>query len=127
VAEAFRCKHRLAPFLGAGVRSAVFCEDTVLPGDIVVPGCKVSYRLDWLDATPYRLLVYPEDFREEANQISLLSPIGVALLGVHAGDGMPVFVPEQGFHTLHVVGVERPTVGADKQIAPALPVVTVRL
>jgi regulator of nucleoside diphosphate kinase len=108
VAEAFRDRQRLAPFLSAEVRRAIFCDDTSVPDDVVVPGCKVSYRLDWQDVMPYRVLAYPQDFRDEATQISLLSPIGVALLGLRAGDGMPVFIPERGFHTLRVVGVESP-------------------
>jgi regulator of nucleoside diphosphate kinase len=115
VAEAFRDKHRLAPFLSAEIRRAIFCDDAMVPNDVVVPGCKVSYRLNWQDVTPYRLLAYPQDFHDEVTQISLLSPIGVALLGLRAGDGMPVFIPEHGFHTLRVVGVERPENSPDEQ------------
>ena len=110
IAEAFRRRHRLAPFLSAEVRRALFCEDTFLPNDVVVPGSSVSYRLDWQEATAFRPLVYPDKFHDEATQISLLSPIGVALLGLRAGDGMPVFIAESGIHTLRVIGVERPPV-----------------
>ena len=35
-----------------------------------------------------------------------LSPIGAALLGLRAGDQMPVFLPGTGFHKLHVAGVK---------------------
>ena len=109
VAKAFRQRDRLAPFLSAEVRRALFCDDTLLPQDVVVPGSFVSYRLDWQAATPVRALVYPEEFSDEGTQISLLSPIGVALLGLRAGDGMPVFIPGNGIHTLRVTGVERPS------------------
>jgi regulator of nucleoside diphosphate kinase len=54
-------------------------------------------------------LVYPEEFHDERTQIPLLSPIGVALLGLRAGEGMPVFLPGSGIHTLRVTGVERPS------------------
>jgi regulator of nucleoside diphosphate kinase len=119
VASAFQHKHRLAPFLSAEVRRALFCEDTLLPPDVVVPGSRVSYRLDWREATAYRPLVYPEDFHDEATQISLLSPIGVALLGLRAGAGMPVFIPESGFHTLRVIGVEPPSAyPTERRLAP---------
>jgi len=110
VAKAFRQKDRLAPFLSAEVRRALFCDDTLLPDNVVVPGSRVSYRLDWQSATPIRALVYPEEFHDEGIQISLLSPVGVALLGLRPGDAMPVFIPESGIHTLRVTGVERPSV-----------------
>lgn len=109
ISEAFRHKDRLAPFLSAEVRRAAFCEDELLPGGIVTPGCKVSFRLDWQAPMLDRTLVYPADFHDAATQISLLSPIGVALLGLRAGDGMPVFFPETGFHMLRVLAVEQGT------------------
>jgi len=113
VAEAFRNKNRLAPFLSAEIRRALFCEDTFLPDNVVVPGSRVSYRLDWREPTAFRPLLYPSEFHDEATQISLLSPIGIALLGLRAGDGMPVFIAGSGIHTLRVVGVERPSVLGD--------------
>lgn len=106
IAAAFRERNRLAPFLSAEIRRALFCEDGMVPKDIVVPGVKVSYRLDWQKPTLPRTLIYPEEFHDEAAQISLLSPIGVALLGLRAGEGMPVFIPESGIHALRVVEVE---------------------
>lgn len=108
VAQAFRNGHRQAPFLSAEIRRALFCEDTILPGNIAVPGSRVSYRLDWQKPTPLKTLVYPEAFDDEASQISLLSPIGVALLGLRTGESMPVFIAGSGIHTLRVTGVEQP-------------------
>lgn len=112
VAEAFRNGDRVAPFLSAEVRRAELCDDQTLPADRVVPNCQVSYRLDWGPATPYRTLVYPEDWYDEATQISLLSPVGTALLGLRKGDQMPVFLLESGFHELYVDGVRRETAQA---------------
>ena len=113
VAEAFRNKNRLAPFLSAEIRRALFCEDVFLPDNVVVPGSRVSYRLDWQPPTPFKALVYPGDFHDEVTQIPLLSPIGVALLGLRAGDGMPVFLAGSGIHTLRVAGLEPPSVAED--------------
>ena len=105
IAEAFRNRDRIAPFLGAEVRRAALYEDKALPADTVAVNRQVRYRLDWGAATPYRTLVYPEDLHDEAGQISLLSPIGTALLGLRRGDRMPVFLPESGFHKLYVEDV----------------------
>jgi regulator of nucleoside diphosphate kinase len=106
IAEAFRLRHRIAPFLSAEVRRAAICKDGALPGDAVAPGREVSYRLDWGEATPYRILVYPEDYADPETQISLLSPIGAALLGLRAGSAIKVFLPGSGFHKLFVDGVK---------------------
>lgn len=106
IAQAFRLKDRIAPFLSAEVRRAAICTDDALPGDAVAPGRGVSYQLDWGDATPYRTLVYPGNFSDEATQISLLSPIGAALLGLRAGSKIRVFLPGSGFHQLYVAGVK---------------------
>ena len=106
IAEAFRLRHRIAPFLSAEVRRAAICTDGALPEDAVAPGREVSYRLDWGGATPYQILVYPENFTNAETQISLLSPIGAALLGLRAGREIKVFLPGSGFHKLFVVGVK---------------------
>lgn len=106
IAEAFRLRHRIAPFLSAEVRRAAICKDGALPNDAVAPGRRVSYRLDWGEATPYRILVYPENYADADAQISLLSPIGAALLGLRAGSEIKVFLPGSGFHKLYVVGVK---------------------
>ena len=107
VAEAFRSGDRVAPFLSAEVRRAALCDDSAFPEDRVAPNCRVSYRLDWGPATAYRTLVYPEKLHDDASQISLLSPIGTALLGLRQGDQMHVFLPESGFHSLYVEGVRQ--------------------
>ena len=106
IAEAFRGKDRIAPFLSAEVRRAAICDDGALPDNAVAPGRGVSYQIDWSAPTSYRTLVYPENFADPHTQISLLSPIGAALLGLRAGDQMSVFLPGTGFHKLHVAGVK---------------------
>jgi transcription elongation GreA/GreB family factor len=105
LAKAFRRRDQVANFLSAEVRRANFCDDLALPDDRVAVGRMVSYRLDWGAPTPYRALVYPEDVRNPEAEISLLSPIGTALLGLRRGDEMLVFLPGDGFHQLTVEGV----------------------
>ena len=105
IAEAFRSRDRIAPFLNAEVRRAALCDDAELPETRIAPNRQVSYRLDWGAASPYRTLVYPGDLTDENTQISLLSPVGVALLGLKTGDQMLVFLPGSGFHKLYVEGV----------------------
>jgi regulator of nucleoside diphosphate kinase len=92
--------------LSAEIRRAQLCDDGRFSPDRVAPNRRVSYRLDWGPATPYRRLVYPGDLHDGARQISILSPIGVALLGLREGDSMLVFLPDSGFHQLYVDRVE---------------------
>ncbi|HEU4548403.1 MAG TPA: GreA/GreB family elongation factor [Rhizomicrobium sp.] len=107
VADAFRRRDRVAPFLSAEVRRAALCDDAALPDDVVALHREVSFQLDRSPPTPYRILVFPADFNDPETQINILSPLGVALLGLRRGDRMPVFLPEEGFHTLRVIGVRR--------------------
>jgi regulator of nucleoside diphosphate kinase len=105
VAAAFSENNRIAPFLSGELRRAHFCDDAMLAADIVAAGRQVSYRLGEGQATPHRTLVYPEEFSDQNAQISLLSPIGTALLGLRTGDRTHVFLPPNGFHLLEVISV----------------------
>lgn len=103
--EAHAHKERTAPFLSAELRRARYYAPGKIAKAVVQVGNWVRYRLDWGPVGPPRQLVYPQDFTGAAGQISLLSPIGVALLGLPVGARMPVFIPNEGFHTLGVVEI----------------------
>jgi regulator of nucleoside diphosphate kinase len=105
IAEAFRNRDRVAPFLSAELRRASISGDKTLTEKRVVPGRQVSYRLDWGPPTPFQTLVYPEDLHDPTSEIPLLSPIGTALLGLAEGDQILVFLSGSGFHKLQVEGV----------------------
>jgi regulator of nucleoside diphosphate kinase len=106
VKDAYDSRQTTAPFLDAELRRAVVSEK--LPKHVVEPGSLVRYQLDWGPFSQVRELMYPDDFTDEATQISLLSPIGIALLGMRRGDTMQVFIPETGFQTLHIATVVFP-------------------
>jgi len=106
LAAAYNARQRTAPFLDSEMRRAVICEP--LPKHVVKPGSLVRYQLNWGPFSPVRELVYPHDFTDPSTQISLLSEIGVALLGLRRGETIPVFVPGKGFEILHVATVVDP-------------------
>jgi regulator of nucleoside diphosphate kinase len=106
VGDAYNAKERTATFLDAELRRATIAES--LPDHVVTPGSLVRYQLDWGPFSPVRKLVYPNEFTCEATQISLLSQIGIALIGMRRGDTMPVFIPDEGFRILHVATVVHP-------------------
>jgi transcription elongation GreA/GreB family factor len=106
VSAAYNQGQRTAAFLDSEMRRAVVGEP--VPKNVVKPGSLVRYQLDWGPFSPVRELVYPNYFTGDSNQISLLSEIGVALLGLRRGDIMQVFVLGVGFRTLHVATVVDP-------------------
>ena len=101
VSGAYNQGRRTAAFLDSEMRRAVVCDP--LPKHVVTPGSLVRYQLDWGPFSPVRELVYPNYYADDSTQISLMSEIGVALLGLRRGDTMQVFIPGTGFQTLHVV------------------------
>jgi regulator of nucleoside diphosphate kinase len=108
VTDAYNAGKKTATFLDSELRRAEVCE--TLPSHVVTPGSFVRYQLDWGPFSPVRELVYPENFICEDTQVSLLSPIGIALLGMRRGDTMQVLIPEVGFQTLHVATIVYPEV-----------------
>lgn len=103
--EAYAHKERTAPFLSAELRRAEYCASSEFPRIVVKVGNRVRYQLDWGPVSPSCELVYPEDYTGAPGQISLLSPIGVALLGLPVGARMPVFIPNEGFYTLGPIDI----------------------
>jgi transcription elongation GreA/GreB family factor len=105
-AAASDLKLPVAAFLRAELRRAHFCAQPELPAHTVIMNGRLRYRIDWgSDSSPCRV-VYPEDFSGNDNEISLLSPLGVALLGLRAGERMPFFTQDRGFRLLTVAEVE---------------------
>jgi regulator of nucleoside diphosphate kinase len=50
---------------------------------------RATYRMDEDREPESRVLVYPEDYTPLGGQVSVLSPVGAALLGLRAGSRMP--------------------------------------
>jgi len=96
-------KLSIAGFLHAEIRRAHFCDLTAFPAQTVVMNGDITYRIDWGAESPPCRLVYPEEFIGNDNEISLHSPLGVALLGLHVGDRMPFFTPDHAFRLVTAV------------------------
>lgn len=70
-------------------------------------------RIDWGFAVEVKRLVYPEDYASRRNEISVLSPLGAALLGLQAGSRMLFQELNRATHVVSVESVDR--------IAPVVP------
>lgn len=73
-------------------RAEIVPDDARDVESIVTIGSWVTYLADWGVPRKTVQLVWPEDRTSDLAQISVLSGLGAALLGLRAGDQMPYFV-----------------------------------
>ena len=92
-------EHPFSSDLRNEVHRAIVLDDDVPVKDLVTLDSWVMYVVDW-DAPETRLLVHPEDYTSSALHLSVLSPLGSALIGIRVGDRMPFVGMGE---TLHVV------------------------
>jgi regulator of nucleoside diphosphate kinase len=58
------------------------------PVDVVCMGCEVKFRYDTTGRVQEVVLVYPGEADISQRKISVLTPIGTALIGVHVGQAI---------------------------------------
>ena len=85
---------------------ATLVADARLPGTIVRMGSEVEYEA--ADGRRRVRLVYPEDADIAAGRISVLTPIGTALLGLSAGQSIRWTKRDGRMETLKVLSVAAP-------------------
>ena len=86
-------------------RATVVDSDAVPPG-IVRIGSRVTYRTDAVERQV--TLVMPSEADISAGRVSVLTPIGAALLGRSTGQTNEWPAPDGRLHHLQVLAVERP-------------------
>lgn len=67
------------------LQRAIVCTPEELPDDVVTMNARVLYNLRHQTQSEARLLVYPEAYRPNGSHISVLTPLGAALLGLRSG------------------------------------------
>jgi len=74
-----------------------------IAADIVTVNSTVSFE-DRVTATVHTVtLVYPQDLSAPERRISVLSPVGQALLGLKVGDSTRVVMPDGSQREIHIV------------------------
>jgi regulator of nucleoside diphosphate kinase len=101
-------QHPTARFFLSEIRRARVVDDSVCRENIVTLNRWVTYRLD-LAHYESRILVHPEDYVSSERQLSVLSPVGTALIGIKVGDRMPYLSIEGAFHVVIAVSVNAPS------------------
>ncbi|QRM35912.1 GreA/GreB family elongation factor [Microvirga sp. VF16] len=90
-------------FLMSELRRASLCHPDALPDDVVSTNAKVTYRIDG-GRPKANVLVHPQDLLWPGAELSVLTPLGIALLGLRVGDRMPFQTNRNG--PVHEVVVE---------------------
>lgn len=99
----------IADFLAREIeRADVIADVEVLPG-LVTMGSEVEFRDDISGRVRSLTLVYPDDIADvESGTISVLTPIGAALIGLSVSQSIEFQTPSGGWRSLTVMGVKPP-------------------
>jgi regulator of nucleoside diphosphate kinase len=94
-------------------------EREQLPADVVTLGSRVVYEN--LDDGKRRdiVLVYPEHADLAAGRLSVLSPVGAALLGLRAGQTIEWPLPRGRMGHLRILSVEQADATVDENVRPS--------
>jgi regulator of nucleoside diphosphate kinase len=95
-----------AGFLAREVARADIVTSLTPPRGLVIMGSKVEFSTDGSDQTRCVTLVYPDQADTDAGQVSVLTPIGAALIGLSVGQSIEWQRPSGAWSTLTVVRVD---------------------
>lgn len=98
---------QLAGLLLSELSRAELREAADIPDDVVVPGARVTYQDEGSGAIRSLVLVWPAQADAATMRISILSPIGVALLGLRSGQRMRWQLDDGETRMLSVLHVSR--------------------
>ncbi len=107
-----------ARILLAEIERADVVRDNDLPGDVVRMYSWVEFDVDGRDRRCVQL-VYPGEADIERNRISILTPIGAALVGLSSGNSIPLNGHDDRPHKLTVLRVVRHQSGVEEEQPPA--------
>ena len=97
----------LSDYLLSELERARIVDDAAIPADIVRMGSSVRYRTG-ADQEQQVTLVYPVDADIAAGRISVMTPVGTALIGLRVGQSITWRDRANKRHMLTVLGVNQP-------------------
>ncbi|MFF9551172.1 nucleoside diphosphate kinase regulator [Methylobacterium fujisawaense] len=103
----------VAAWLAEELDRAVVVAPEALPLRVVTMHAKVSYRDDVTDQVRCVTLVYPGEEDAETRAVSILSPVGAALVGLSEGQSIRWRTSSGGFRGLTVLKVLFQPFGTD--------------
>ena len=107
-ASAMTERHPVSGFLISELQRAVVCDNRDMPPAVACLNGWVTYRVDGSKHTETKMLVCPDEFRSAQINLSVLSPLGAAVLGMSVGDRIKFLSIEDGLHFVIVESVGAP-------------------
>lgn len=98
-------RSEVAEYLSGELTRARIIADDQLAGNIVRMGSRVSYRDLATGRTRVITLVYPREADMARNRVSVLTPVGAALIGLCPDQSIDWPTPEGGSGSLSVIAV----------------------
>jgi regulator of nucleoside diphosphate kinase len=96
---------RTADFLAREVERASIVDSDGAPPNLVTMESTVEFRDDSTGRARWVTLVYPPDADVSAGKISVLTPVGAALIGLSAGQSIEYQAPSGAWRSLTVLAV----------------------
>ena len=99
---------RTAEFLAREVDRATVVDDDGASSNLVTMGKQVVYRDDDTGKTRSVIVVYPDEANLDEGKISVLTPIGAALIGLSVNQSIEFETPTGATRSLTVMSVRKP-------------------
>lgn len=96
----------VAQALNAELDRAEMCSPEKMPADVVTMNSRVKFRDLTSGEEHSRTLVYPANLTDSVNQLSVMAPVGAALLGLRVGDTIDWSLPNGNQTHLKVLALE---------------------
>jgi regulator of nucleoside diphosphate kinase len=108
------------PDLAAELGAADIVESDAISPDVVTMNSRVLYADETTGQTREVTLVFPHESNASGQRVSILAPVGMALLGLSAGESIVWPFPDGSSHELRVLRVVyQPESVGDGEKAPA--------
>ncbi|HAU4331605.1 nucleoside diphosphate kinase regulator [Citrobacter freundii] len=96
----------IADALNAELDRAQMCSPETMPHDVVTMNSRVKFRNLSDGEIRVRTLVYPANMTDSNTQLSVMAPVGAALLGLRVGDTIHWELPGGTSTHLEVIALE---------------------
>lgn len=99
----------ISEYLQRELSRADVVSEKNLPDNIVRMYSTITYSTNMIDEERRLTLVYPKEADIDAGKVSVITPIGAALIGMAVGNSITYYTPNGGKQTLTVIAVTPPS------------------